>query len=222
MKRNPGRIVDGKLSWSHDDEMREILIERDLLYGAHMANGELYDPPMEKRIPKEGAWVMITRPPRLDRKFRFEMGQVFYATRWEGSDDEGFVKGGYYKILATTPWGQCGLLPYEYFVPKVEFVIECYQKGELLFHAMTETPRLTDALFYCRSRGIGVLEAMPMVLGSFQAPVGWFEMTPELVKEARETFGDPWRIGSLDFLRGKHAELQPRRADGEPDPGPGA
>ncbi len=151
---------------------------------------EVIDPPESKRIPKGGAWVMVLRPPTL-AECRFERGQFFFARHGEDTDPVGFDPWGRYKLRVYTPWGEACLWPYEYSVYSIGSVFDMYTAGEILFNVFNETPvtKLNSTLFYIRSRGIPLSEAMVMALGTFEEPVGWFEPTPEIAAMIKGAFG---------------------------------
>lgn len=152
------------------------------------ANSLVYDPGEKQRIPKSGAWIMITRrlPPmefRLDEKVR--VGCVYWATHDEGTDAAGFNLDGQYKVKLTTPWGDVWLWPYEYSIIEPQEIVACWAAGELLFHATNMDPNTLNAqTFYARSRGISLADATVMALGTLSANVGWFEIHPDLRADA--------------------------------------
>lgn len=162
------------------------------------ANLEVYDPPEQTRVGPKGSWIMITRklPPiehRLDEHFR--VGRILWAERSKGADVNGFLKGGVYKVLCPSPWGEVHLWPYEYRTLDVAVIVEMWTTGEIVFHpTRIDDARFTEIAFYARSRGVGLGEAAVMALGQLSGPVGWFEPTEELaaVCEAMERRVNCW------------------------------
>lgn len=193
--------ADGKPTYERqsDDDFTPYL-------GWNPASLEMIHPPQSKRIPKDGAWAMIVRalPPverQMDRKVR--VGMVFYIQHQDNTDEFGFTPDGYYKVLCRTPWGDPMLWPYEYSPIKPETLLELWDGKEMVFHPIAENIRFTDALFYIRSRGIALADAMVMALGSFKGPVGYFEPTPELQ-------------GACERMAGRVHKWKPRRKSKEP------
>jgi hypothetical protein len=151
------------------------------------ANVEVYKPSDSSRIEPEGAWAMITRklPPLegyLDREFR--VGRILWIDRMRDADANGFSKGGVYKVLCRSPWGEVCLWPYEYSTVEPAAILEMWTAGEIVFHPTNiDGARFTEIAFYARCRGIGLGEAAVMALGSLTGPVGWFEPRGDLAEE---------------------------------------
>lgn len=170
------------------------------------ANMEVYDPGHKQLIPEAGAWGLITRklPPlegRVDENIR--VGRIFYLERQSNSDSKGFVKGGVYKALLRSPWGELHLMPYEYSTIEPVAIVRMWSDGELIFHPLRiDGARFQEIAFYARSRGIGLADAAVMALGTLSGSVGWFEPCPDLAEQCeemeREIHSTPWpvRIGS--------------------------
>lgn len=187
-KREALRLVDGVATYELLPEEKERR-GRYGLYAVHPMEEEVYDPPPEKRISAQGAWVLLLRLPNIPIQEHLSRGQLFYAKQQEGADPAGFNARGDYKVMIRTPWGECGLWPYEYSVPSLEKILGWFEAKELVFHPFQGEPRFNDALFYLRSRGIGLEEALPMALGTFEEPVGWFEPPAELRETIEDVFG---------------------------------
>jgi hypothetical protein len=170
-------------------EELEVEIERSTCWpGTDPANADVWSPKAGQLVPKEGAWVMITRrlPPmeaRMDEKVR--VARFFFARHFSDADQEGFRPSGMYTVQLCTEWGDVTLMPYEYSVIEPEKIIAMWQGVELTFHPWKiELARFNSIVFYARSRGIGIADAMVMALGTIKGEVGWFEPTPELAEEA--------------------------------------
>ena len=181
---------DGKVSFERQGKEKEILSRRNALFG-DPAGRLVYDPGEMQRIPKEGAWVMITRQlpgieKGIDKKIR--VGRVFYAEHDGAADEFGFLPDGAYKITLRSPWGDVKVWPYEYSTIDAGKLMELWQGKQLLFHPTNvELTRMNDIVFYARSRGIGLADAMVLALGTLKGPVGWFEPgTKKLVKECED------------------------------------
>ncbi len=129
--------------------------------------------------------MIVRQLPPIEKGFRetIRVGRVFYIEHVSEADEVGFSPGGKYKVLCNSPWGSVCLWPYEYSVIDTAKLLSLWESKELVFHPIAENVRFTDALFYVRSRGIAIQDAMVMVLGSFKGPVGWFEPSPELAEE---------------------------------------
>jgi hypothetical protein len=93
-----------------------------------------------------------------------------------------FELTGSYKVKADTPWGTLTLWPYEYAVKDPKVIIELWRDGAMVFHPTnTSLAHFNAVVFYVRSRGIELADAMVMALGTITGNVGWFEpATPEL------------------------------------------
>lgn len=145
-------------------EFTEDEIDRyDDLFGAFKvdpANIQVYDPPDSAKISSDGSWAMITRKlpsieNNLNREFR--VGRIVWIERLAGADINGFSKGGVYKVLCRSPWGEVCLWPYEYSTIDTTTIIEMWTAGEIVFHPLNiDNARFTDIAFYARSRGIGL------------------------------------------------------------------
>lgn len=198
MKRGMHKIVasahftvrpDGKVSYERQGEEKDFLLRRSMIFG-NPANHLLYDPGEKQRIPKAGAWVMITRklPPiekRMDEKIR--VARIFYAEHDGEADEYGFLPDGSYKITVRSPWGDVKILPYEYSTIDTPRLMSLWQDKELIFHPTNvELTRMNDIVFYARSRGMGIADAMVLALGTLRGPVGWFEPAADLVKSCEE------------------------------------
>lgn len=152
--------------------------------GVHPCNDLVYAPTAKQRIPKTGAWIMVTRqlPPmerRLDEHAR--VGRVFWAEHVGGADDYGFTPDGTYKAVLRATEGDLTVFPYEYSRIEATALTELWAAGELVFHALNIEPgRLNTITFYARSRGIAFADAVVMALGTVSGPVGWFEPRADL------------------------------------------
>jgi hypothetical protein len=181
----------GAATYEMDENEKEALMKRLATIGGvnvHL-DAEIYNPPESKRFSKKGAWVMLLRIPNVEIKRRLCRAMIFYARHDAGTDQFGFNQRGLYKVKITTPWSDLWLWPYEYSVMEPTRVIELYQEGDLIFHPKKEGLNFTDALVYVMSRGIPMEQAIPMVLGSFEGDVGWFEPKPSMKKQIEATFG---------------------------------
>jgi len=176
-----------------------------IAWNVDRANLLAFDPTKKQKIPKTGAWVMITRrlPPiegGIDEKVR--VGRMFYACHHDDADEEGFRPNGMYAVRITTPEeiGSQGrdltILPYEYSIIPVEEILALWTTGEIIFHPRNVGRAQLDAtVFYARSRGIAVADAMVMALGTLSGDVGWFEPLEEIAVdlEAMEERVNRWK-----------------------------
>jgi len=178
---------DGKTSYERQGREKELLCDRATMFGSP-DNALVYDPGPKQRVPKEGAWAMITRRlPNMERDMQkvIRVARVFYVEHTGEADEFGFLPDGRYKVLCRSPWGEVMLWPYEYSVMDAETVISLWQDGELIFHPLNvQLARFNDIVFYARSRGIALPDAMVLALGTLKGPVGWFEPPKELAREA--------------------------------------
>ena len=193
---------DGKVSYERQDREKEILCHRATIFG-NTANSLVYDPGEKQRIPKDGAWVMITRElPPMEKNLQkhIRVARVFYAEHDGEADEFGFLPDGSYKVVCRSPWADMKLWPYEYSTIDAPSLLDLWQSKEMIFHPMNvQLARFNDIVFYARSRGIGLPDAMVMALGTFKGPVGWFEPTRKLAREAEA------------MERSVHREWKPRR-----------
>jgi hypothetical protein len=201
-RRPKARALEAASAFGHElsngakDGLASIL-------GGDPANIEAYDPGPKQRIPEAGAWGIIVRKlPSIeggvDREIK--VGRIFYLERLPNSDGEGFVKGGLYKALLRSPWGDLHLWPYEYSTIEALPLVEMWSAGELIFHPLRiDDARLQEIAFYARSRGIGLADAAVMALGTLSGNVGWFEPRPDLAEQCEEmerrVHSTPWRVG---------------------------
>jgi hypothetical protein len=150
------------------------------------ANLEVYDPPEKARVPVDGAWAMITRRlPAIEHNLdlEFSVGRILWVERTRGTDDRGFLKGGVYKAMCRSPWGEVHLWPYEYRTVDVPAILEMWTASEIVFHPTAiDDARFTEVAFYARTRGISPGDAAVMALGSLSGLVGWFEPHPGLAE----------------------------------------
>lgn len=179
-RQKPLRVnTDGHVRYALDGDELEVKISSVCALGGHPANADVYAPKSHQRVPKTGAWAMITRqlpPMEFGLDEHVLVGRVFYVQHHGNADDEGFTTDGTYKVTCVTPWHELTLWPYEYTVVPPARLINYWQQGALLFHATNVEPgRLNEVVFYARSRGIDVADAIVMALGTLEGPVGWFE-----------------------------------------------
>lgn len=167
------------------------------------ANRLAYDPGEKQIIPKAGAWIMITRrlPPiegNLDKLVR--VGEIYWAFHHSDSDAEGFRPTGLYNVFISVakqqPVRELTLWPYEYAKMSTGSILACWEDSEIVFHPKDSTPwLLNQQVFYARSRGIALEDALVMALGTIEGDIGWFEPVPELAQacEAMEERAHRWR-----------------------------
>lgn len=198
---------DGKQSYERQGEEKERLVSQSRHF-ADPANTLIYEPGEKQRIPKEGAWAMITRqlpPMEKGMQDHIRVARVFYVEHDGEADEFGFLPDGTYKVVCRSPWGDVKLWPYEYSAIEPATLILLWQDRELVFHPTNvEKTRFNDIVFYARSRGIGIADAMVMALGTLKASVGWFEPAPEIVEDAEA------------LERSVHREWKPRRTSKTP------
>jgi hypothetical protein len=133
--------------------------------------------PNKKELPEEGGWVWILRPPCSTVEATF--GALYFAKPWVDAEITYGWHKMKYSVTCFTQNGEIRLWPYEYAYPDITEMIEFWADGAFEFHPFDEAvagQELTDRLFYITSRGIPMVEALPMVLGDLNAPIGWFEM----------------------------------------------
>lgn len=189
-KKSNIRAVGKKWTYEKSKEEKERRRRADWEFRSNPLEADIYDPPEDRRIPSDGAWVLLLRPPMaLPKRFRFQRGQIFFATQEDGSDEFGFLASGDYKIRITTPWGQCCLWPYEYSVMDPTLIMPLITEGELEFIPLTKNPVLNDQVFYLRSRGIPLKDAMVMALGTLKSAVGWFRPSRKVARQLAVAFG---------------------------------
>lgn len=185
--------LGGGLTFERTEEEKEFLCER--MTGGELAprgfidpaNAEVYDPRESQRIPKGGAWCMITRKlPGIEGGIdeHIRVGRFFFLEHVAEACQYGFLPNGMYMALCNSPWGTVRLWPYEYSVVPTQSIIEMWQGEELIFHPTNvQLTRFNDIVHYARSRGIGIADAMVMALGTLKGPVGWFEPHADFVEE---------------------------------------
>lgn len=205
-----------KNSYELDDDSKDKSVYSFL---GDPRNREVIDPPERKRIPKDGAWIMITRrlpaiAGDLDRHIR--VARIFYAEHEDGVDDSGFRPDGTYKVRIRSPWGEVSVWPYEYSKIDTAEIIAMWQADEIKFHPLNmELGRFNDIVFYARSRGIATADAMVMALGSIAGPVGWFEPREDLARAAEEMAAVSARFGRLTAVNHERRRAAQERAKRE-------
>lgn len=182
------RTVDGRVSNALVGNDLDVAITTSTIWpGTHPANADVYEPHQFQRVPKAGAWAMVTRQlPPLERRLDEDVrpGRVFWVEHHDTADDDGFMPNGTYKVLCRSPFGELTLWPYEYRVMRPEFLTDAWQRGEYVFHPMAVSEKqFSDVLFYCLSRGISRADATVMALGTMTGAVGWFELRQNLAPE---------------------------------------
>ncbi|MGH7164979.1 MAG: hypothetical protein ACREIS_05575 [Nitrospiraceae bacterium] len=169
------------------DNEKELIDECHMVLGGDPANIETHDPRPTSRFGMPGAWAMIVRrlPPmerQLDEVAR--VGRFFWVEHNDQADQFGFLPDGTYKVICRLPEDDVHLWPYEYSVVPVEAILDLWQRDEIVFHPTNiEQARLNDIVFYARSRGIDLSDAMVMALGTLAGPIGWFEPLAYLAEE---------------------------------------
>ena len=198
-RKKPFRLMPGgKVSYKLDDDESDVVVAD--LYG-HPANMLVYRPEPRHLVDEAGSWVMITRPlPPMEKDLdkHVIVGRVFYAERPANGDAVGYRPDGSYLIDLRTPFGDLKVWPYEYATVAPLDLMAMWQSGELLFHPLnTSSQQLNDTLFYARSRGIALPDAMVMALGSLVGNIGWFEPAPELAQACLDLGSMAERVGIL-------------------------
>lgn len=93
--------------------------------------------------------------------------------------------------ICRSPFGDVHLWPYEYSVIETAKVIEYWAEDELTFHPMkTDIATFNAIIFYARSRGIALADAMVFALGTLVGPVGWFEPSDPTVAADMEAMAE--------------------------------
>lgn len=196
---------DGRASYERLPEEKEIMGNP----WSQPAEDAVFDPDPKQRFAEEGAWAMIVRklPPIADGIQDFvRVGRIFYLQHVPNTDKFGFSPDGTYKALCRTKCGDVCLWPYEYSVFTAEDVVSLWQEKQLKFNPTNIQPaRFNDIVFYARSRGIGLADAMVMALGTIKAPVGWFEPSTKKLARACE-----------EMEQRAHAPWVSRRTIGKP------
>ena len=193
--RTRKKEAERRASGNHQLDATELRTHDEIFrsWGVDPENILAYDPRAQQIVPKAGAWVMITRqlPPiegGLDKKVR--VGRIFYAWHHEDADERGFRPSGLYMVRMVAPSDtgesarELSLFPYEYSVLPVESILEMWQGEELKFHPRNiSLAALNNVVFYVRSRGIALADAMVMALGTLSGDVGWFEPVDGLAQD---------------------------------------
>jgi len=174
--RTAGLVLkDGKVSYELQPEEKEA---KERCGWDHPDNDLAWDPGPKQRIPKDGAWVMITRTlPPIERGLNRNLmvGRIFWCDHQSGADEAGFTRDGLYKVICRSPWGDVWLWPYEYSRMEIPEILSLWQTNDVVFvPTNVQLARFNDIVFYARSRGIALADAMVMALGTLSGPVGWF------------------------------------------------
>lgn len=210
-------LIPGTQELNEDEKEYAIQIACGLFGAMNPANADVYEPRDHQRVPKAGAWALITRrlPPMeggLDEHVR--PGRLFYLEHLHDADEKGF-RSGEYKVRLASPWGELCLWPYEYTVMDPTKIVRLWADGLLTFHPThVEQARMTAIMFYARSRGIGMADAAVMALGTISAPIGWFE--PSLPKDAAAIDAMCGRINQWPWDTTKRRAAQARKTKAKP------
>jgi hypothetical protein len=191
MRRKPVKPAGGPFQLDATEIQSHVAVFNG--WNTNPANISVYDPEPKQIIAKSGAWIMITRqlPPiegGLDKKVR--VGRIFYAWHHEDADEKGFRPTGLYMVRMVAPSDggesarELSLYPYEYSAMSIESILGMWAAGEIRFHPRNiDLAQMNSVVFYARSRGIPVVDAMVMALGTLNGDVGWFEPVEELAEE---------------------------------------
>lgn len=185
--------AEGKLTYEATDQEKQLTFEdRGFAWdtGLDCVENWRYNPPARSRIPQTGGWAMLIRKPMFGPPLqdRLKVGMVFWARHEENCDEFGFNQRGEYAVIIQSPWAEFKLFPWEYSVMDTASLFGMWQNKEMAFRPHIGITIFSDALFYVQSRGIGLEEALPMVLGTITGNVGWFRPRADLQKIINQTF----------------------------------
>lgn len=141
-----------------------------------------------KRLPPEGAWIMVKRSPVTE--YTVPPLSMWYAEEWPGME--------IYRIKIVTPRGSLGLLSSEYEIVRDLSAYLPFIGGEIAIRFFGNTPALpADSLFYLRSRGIGKMEAITMLLGDLKCPgFCWLEVREDIARAFTSSWPDASRLAT--------------------------
>lgn len=141
--------------------------------------------PGENKVPDGGAWILVTKSPPT--QFTVPPFSMWFAEPWP-MEEERWCS---HRVRIITPKGELGIFPREYSLIKdparyYEFI----GRGmELRFFGNDEEGIPTDPLFYIRTRGIPMRDALAMLIAEVKCHgVMWIEARREVAAH----FGAEW------------------------------
>jgi len=172
----------------------------------------IYFPELDdKKIPDEGAWILILEEPHtiLREQFRLPLLSMWRARPFVLND--GGVIVGYddmqyrefpKQAVITTPAGDLHLWPHEYIIASDPLGLLSCEGAEI--HQLGGKPVLDeDYMFYLQSRGIPYDEAVLMLFDTIEDTDFIYVTFPEEVTSILEGVGRPLH---------RHIALNPRKA----------
>lgn len=126
----------------------------------------------DAKIPEEGHWVLVTKPPHTEIKIsRFSIWYALPEVRPSGR--AGFE---YHLARLLTPHGDLFLWPHEYIKVDIAKYLQFIGEGFELQFFSESTAVQTEQLFYLMSRGVRRPDALTLLLPTLKSQtVCWLE-----------------------------------------------
>ena len=94
----------------------------------------------------------------------------------------------HHQVKIVTPWGQCNIQPHEYvYIDDINTYIGSIQEGEATLEYLSDAEgfkgRISDQIFYLRSRGIDFTTALLMVSGNIKSQyLFWIKIREDIAR----------------------------------------
>ena len=204
--REPKKYIDARrtqatpewLAW--DDERRANVAEdcwKELLGGGY--DPVTYLPEIDdKKIPEDGAWILILEEPLtgLRDRFRVPLLSMWRARRHELNSSSVTTSTGVklypQQAVITTPGGDLHLWPHEYTIAKNPMALAS-DPDSTLNTLGGEAVLDEEKMFYLQSRGIPRQEATLMLFDTIVSLDFVYVTFPEYITAALEGVGRPLR-----------------------------
>lgn len=201
--------IEDNLEADKDEVMSKISVFGDPNYPFARID-EFHDYfPGNNEVPKGGSWIMVTKDPGT--RYIPPPLSIWFATAWPMFSGRHQI----HRVKILTPKGELGLFPHEYSrVENPEKYYEFIGDGMTVkFFGGAGTKGVpADALFYLRSRGVSLKDAMIMLIGSIKAHgVLWLETDENVIK----TFGYEW---PAEHRLATNGEVDLQTDEGRPEP----
>lgn len=195
-------------------EWRKAEYEETIDYGMRAIASAGFDPEsyypeeFDKKIPDEGAWILILEEPFTELRSRFEVPllSMWRARRHELDSGAVHVSKNLtlrpQQAVISTPGGDLHLWPHEYVIASNPMGLLSCEGAEI--HQLGGKPVLDEEyMFYLQSRGIPYDEAVLMLFDTIEDTDFIYVTFPEEITALLEGVGRSLR---------RHVALNPRRS----------
>lgn len=161
------------------NEFESLLREEALIFETHSEVERYFPERYGKKIPEEGAWIMVTTIPRTE--IRVQQFSMYYAMEVERNYDSRYMVSQHLARILTDE-GDLMLWPEEYVVVKdISAYYEFLDEGLIVNWLSEDAAVNPENIFYIRSRGISKKDAFLMLIGEVkERGLCYFTFTPEV------------------------------------------